>query len=138
MTAVKAKLFACMKGEIGDIRALLGASEAALDARIQELKEEQELGASIIESFMDECFIATAAYGTSSAEEIDVLRGFRDRVMVRSDAGRDLIGFYYAASPPLAEYIARHEMVRTVVREWCIDPIAWGASLLQPVGQSIL
>lgn len=133
MTGVKARLLACMNGEISSLRGMLGAAEAALDSRIQEINAEQELGASIIESFLDECFIATAAYGTSSAEEIDVLRSFRDRVMARSDAGRDLIGFYYAASPPLAEYIARHEMVRTAVREGCIDPIVWGASLLQPV-----
>ena len=136
MTAVKAKLFACMKGEIGDIRALLSAGEAALDARIQELKEEQELGAAILESFLDECFIATAAYGTSSAEEIDVLRSFRDRVLARSDAGRDLIAFYYAASPPLAELIARHEVLRLLVRECVVDPVVWCSSLLQPAWQS--
>jgi hypothetical protein len=132
MTALKAKLFACMKGEIDTIRTLLDAGEAALDARIQELKEEQELGASIIESFMDECFIATAAYGTPSAEEIDVLRDFRDRVLTRSDAGRDLIGFYYAASPPLAGFISRHELLRVFVRECLVDPVVWCASLLQP------
>jgi len=63
--AVKAKLFACMKGEMEAIRTLLDAGEAAPDARIEELKAEQWLGTSIIESFRDGCCIATAAYGTS-------------------------------------------------------------------------
>ena len=69
------------------------------------------------------CFIATAAYGTASAEEIDVLREFRDDVLLKSEAGRDYVGFYYAVSPPIADFIASHEWLRTGVREGFVDPI---------------
>lgn len=69
------------------------------------------------------CFIATAAYGTPTAKEIDILRQFRDLFLNNSNLGRELVRFYYSTSPPIAEYIARHEVVRVIVREAIVDPI---------------
>lgn len=69
------------------------------------------------------CFIATAAYGSETAAELDTLRTFRDRVLMQSEAGRLLVDAYYQASPPLAEFIAEHEEIRTFVREGMLDPI---------------
>lgn len=69
------------------------------------------------------CFIATAAYGSETAGELDMLRSFRDRVLMRSESGKLLVGIYYRLSPPLAEYIAEHEGVRTFVREGLLDPV---------------
>lgn len=69
------------------------------------------------------CFIATAAYGTPTAKEIDILRQFRDLFLNDSNLGRELVRFYYSTSPPIAEYIARHEVVRVIVREAIVDPI---------------
>jgi len=69
------------------------------------------------------CFIATAAYGSETAAELDTLRAFRDKVLMRNEFGESLVSFYYKASPPLAEFIAQHESVRTLVREDIIDPI---------------
>jgi len=68
------------------------------------------------------CFIATAAYGSETAAELDTLRAFRDRVLVKSGPGRWAVDTYYRLSPPLAEYIAAHEAVRTIVRERLLDP----------------
>ncbi len=62
------------------------------------------------------CFIATAAYGTPLASEIDVLRSFRDRKMERSKFGRGLVRFYYRASPPIADAIAINNLRRRIVR----------------------
>ena len=69
------------------------------------------------------CFIATAAYGTSTAEEIDILRDFRDDVLMQNSLGKELVDFYYAVSPSLANIISEHELLRTFVREIIIDPI---------------
>ena len=69
------------------------------------------------------CFIATAAYGSETAAELDTLRLFRDRVLMQSGPGRLLIDTYYRLSPPLAEYIAQHEGVRVLVRELALDPV---------------
>jgi len=71
------------------------------------------------------CFIATAAYGTPTAKEIDVLREFRDVVLLKSTIGSEFVTLYYRFSPPVAEFIASHELLRTLVRELLIDPIVW-------------
>jgi hypothetical protein len=62
------------------------------------------------------CFIATAAYGTPMAEEIQVLRKFRDEYLLTSAPGRALVQFYYEVSPPVAEFIIEHPALRPVVR----------------------
>ncbi len=60
------------------------------------------------------CFIATAAYGSETAKELDTLRAFRDRVLLQSEPGRWFVATYYRLSPPLAEFIAGHEQIRTL------------------------
>ena len=69
------------------------------------------------------CFIATAAYGSETAKEIDILREFRDTVLLRSGLGAKFVSFYYRTSPPIANFISRHEVLRTVVRVGFLDPI---------------
>jgi hypothetical protein len=69
------------------------------------------------------CFIATAAYGTDTAGQLDVLRAFRDTILLRSSLGTKLVSFYCRTSPPIANFIARHEVLRTVVRVGFIDPL---------------
>jgi len=71
------------------------------------------------------CFIATAAYGTPTAEQIDVLREFRDSVLLESIPGSHFVALYYQLSPPVADFIAGNELLRTLVRELLIDPIVW-------------
>jgi poly(3-hydroxybutyrate) depolymerase len=69
------------------------------------------------------CFIATAAYGTPTAKQLDVLRAFRDDVLLRSSVGSRLVNLYYRVSPPIANFISQHNVVRTLVRELLVDPI---------------
>jgi polyhydroxybutyrate depolymerase len=71
------------------------------------------------------CFIATAAYGTSTAEQLDVLREFRDVVLLESTVGSQLVNLYYQLSPPIADLISENILVKTLVRELLIDPIVW-------------
>jgi hypothetical protein len=71
------------------------------------------------------CFIATAAYGTATIEQIDVLREFRDVVLLESAIGSRFVALYYQLSPPIANFIAGNEMVRTLVRGLLVDPIVW-------------
>ena len=132
-TSFKARLASSVLAEIGDLEALLDSGQAALNEQVKAVQEAQAAGEDFLNMFFDECFIATAAYGTNTAVEIDVLRGFRDDVLMRSKEGRDLVGFYYAASPPLAEFIRNHEMLRTAVREAVIDPIVRGVTLSRPL-----
>ena len=69
------------------------------------------------------CFIATAAYGTDTAKELDILREFRDGVLLPNSLGAKLVSFYYKISPPIANFISQHEVLRTAVRVGFVDPI---------------
>jgi very-short-patch-repair endonuclease len=62
------------------------------------------------------CFIATAAYGTPMAQEINTLRRFRDSKMEPTLIGRYFIALYYNTSPPFARVIARSKNIRAFVR----------------------
>ena len=69
------------------------------------------------------CFVATAAYGTPTAAQIEVLREFRDVVLLESRAGSRFVAWYYAAGPPMAEVIEGNEVLRTLARVLVVDPV---------------
>ena len=71
------------------------------------------------------CFIATATYGTPTAERLNVLREFRDVVLLESTVGSRLVDLYYQVSPPIADFISENNFVRTLVRELLVDPAVW-------------
>jgi len=79
------------------------------------------------------CFIATAAYGTEAAAEIDVLRAFRDEVLLENSLGSQLVELYYQTSPPVADFIAENDVLRTIVRELVIDPMVSVATFTQGI-----
>jgi len=92
-----------------------------------ELRFENLSGKSITLRFADEdviirlngqnaCFIATAAYGSYLDPHVDVLRQFRDNVLLHSSAGTWLVDEYYRHSPPIAAFIAEHDSLRLYTR----------------------
>jgi hypothetical protein len=71
---------------------------------------------------LEGCFIATAAYGTPLAAQLDVLRRFRDRTLLASPLGRIAVAAYYALSPPLAAAISTDDRLRAAARA-LVEPI---------------
>jgi nitrous oxidase accessory protein NosD len=69
------------------------------------------------------CFIATAAYGSDTAKQLDILREFRDTVLLRNTLGVRFVSFYYRIGPPIANLMSQHEVFRTAVRAGFVDPI---------------
>ncbi len=68
------------------------------------------------------CFIATAAYGTPLAQEIGVLRRFRDRELLTSPLGTLAVAAYYSLSPPIAAAITSDERLRAAARA-LVEPV---------------
>jgi len=62
------------------------------------------------------CFIATAAYGSFFEKHVEILRNFRDAHLLTYDWGRAFVGFYCRHSPALADFIAKNDGLRAVVR----------------------
>ncbi len=63
-----------------------------------------------------DCFIATAVFGSNQAPHVRILRAFRDRFLLTSEAGRWLVTIYYRYSPPVATWLEKHDSARTAVR----------------------
>jgi hypothetical protein len=86
------------------------------------------------------CFIATAAYGTPMAEEIQILREFRDEYLLTNRLGQALVGVYYRTSPPVAEFITEHPSLKPVVRAGLLPAVAMSALIVNttPVGKMVI
>ena len=63
-----------------------------------------------------DCFIATAAYGSPLEPQVNILREFRDRFLLDNTLGKTFVSLYNTYSPPLADFIARHDNLRAMVR----------------------
>jgi uncharacterized repeat protein (TIGR02543 family) len=70
------------------------------------------------------CFIATAAYGTPIAEEVEILREFRDKYLMTNPVGKGLVELYYRVSPPIAEFITEHPRLKPIVRAGLLPVVA--------------
>ncbi len=69
------------------------------------------------------CFIATAAYGSSDAGDVMILREFRDRFLLTNLLGRRFVDNYYKYSPPMAEYIKDKPALKKITR-LALKPLA--------------
>lgn len=70
------------------------------------------------------CFIATAAYGTPMAADIDTLRSFRDTYLLNNAAGTAFVDAYYSVSPYIADAVAKSPALAAVVRVMLVPIVA--------------
>jgi len=64
----------------------------------------------------DDCFIATAAFGSSLDGKIQALRVFRDGTLLNHAWGRVFVDMYYSYSPPVATFVRTHDAAKIAVR----------------------
>jgi hypothetical protein len=74
------------------------------------------------------CFIATTAFGSPLAGQVDILRKFRDGYLLTNSLGRKFVGWYYQNGPVAAKFIEDKPLARAFVQ----------ASLYPLVGFSFL
>jgi hypothetical protein len=81
------------------------------------------------------CFIATAAYGSLMEPHVKILRNFRDEILLNSSLGKGFVKAYYRYSPPIADFISKHDNLRAVVRISLLPivGISWVALKIGPV-----
>lgn len=75
------------------------------------------------------CFIATAAYGTATTEEVKRLSEFRDEYVLTNRAGQSFVRWYYRHSPKVASFIRNRRPLKLIVRLH-LKPIIWMCALL--------
>jgi len=62
------------------------------------------------------CFIATAAFDSPMAGQVEILLQFRDKCLLTNDFGRKFVAWYYRNSPVAANYIKDKPMAKMAVR----------------------
>jgi uncharacterized repeat protein (TIGR02543 family) len=82
---------------------------------------------------IDECFIATAAFGTKFEPSVVMLRQFRDDYLLTNKLGARFVKIYYSNSPPIANFIAHNEALRFVVRILLLPLITIAYGVLHPL-----
>jgi len=75
-----------------------------------------------------QCFVTTAAYGDADHPVVEVLRQFRDRVLLPTDPGKALVRYYYEVGPSLAAAIEDKPIACLLIR-LLVTPLA-GFALL--------
>lgn len=84
------------------------------------------------------CLIATAAFGSQLAPQVQVLRGFRDGFVLKTFAGRNFMtafnAFYYSWSPSVAQAEYENPLLRSFVRA-SIYPLIYSLEVSRIIAQ---
>jgi hypothetical protein len=74
---------------------------------------------------VDACFVATAAYGSVMANDVEMLRRFRDRMLKHSVLGELAVETYYTFGPTVAGLIGESDLLRSTARDALAPLVRW-------------
>jgi len=112
-----------------------------IDQQRQELKEKvDQKGSEILEEIENKagggCLIATAAFGSELAPQIQTLRELRDNNLLQTRSGSKFIAgfnnFYYSFSPTIADFERENSSFKEMVKI-TITPLITSLSILNHV-----
>ena len=66
---------------------------------------------------VDACFVATAAYGSVMANDVELLRHFRDSLLQSTVLGELAVESYYTFGPAVAGVVGESELLRATARD---------------------
>ena len=76
------------------------------------------------------CFVATAAFGSPMETHVTILKNFRDTYLLPCSLGRIFVRTYNKYSPPIANFIAKHDTLKMAVRIGLLPIVAFSYSML--------
>jgi hypothetical protein len=110
-----------------DVESLANSTGSALGS--EDLNEKQR------PPVVKGCFIATAAMGSALHPHVQLLRDFRDEILLQSrykTAFESLLEKYYRFSPPIAKTMKEHRSINVLLRYILVYPIVFGIKLILP------
>lgn len=93
---------------------------------------------SYVDGFMNRstCFIASAAYGNEWDSRLNILRKFRDNVLLKTKIGVAFVNWYYQWSPSAAHWLWENDFLRPTVRILLIPIVGVASASLFIISQS--
>ena|GEM_PF-2662181 len=86
-----------------------------------------------ISGTIDECFIATAAFGSKNQTDVILLRQFRDQFLLSNPIGKAFVETYYHYSPSVARTIAGSVVLKFVTRVLLLPFVVIVYALFHPI-----
>lgn len=108
------------------------AEDYEIDFNVEKAYVNEQIALIAVAIDLDECFIATAAFGSRMEPGVALLRQFRDAKLLTNLPGQAFVSFYYQVSPPIAEHIAGNSLLKTMIRTMLLPVIAAAYLALQP------
>ena len=71
---------------------------------------------------------------------VKILRDFRDRFLLGNTVGDSFVRLYYTYSPPIADFIAEHDILKSMVRISLLPvvSVSWIALKIGPLSTVVL
>ena len=100
-----------------DVNALLASLGLLSNFVFNEEDDDNSSGKTVTTSSSNKnCFIATAAFGSPVAGQVEILRQFRDKYLLTNALGKNFVAWYYNNGPIAANWIKDKPLAKVAVQ----------------------